>query len=59
MDIEIDDDWVAVLLNKEWRFVDVYFEAQKAGGGNTGEWDLIDENGKESDLCPLLHSPYI
>ena len=51
MDIESDpfvNDWLAVLIDNEWRFVDVHFASLASFGGDPGEWELFDDNGKVS-----------
>ena len=40
------NDWTAVVVDNEWRFVDVNFAARNESGGDPGSWELIDDNGK-------------
>ena len=47
--------YAAVLLNKEWRFVDVHWGSRHVTGGSKGNWELIDDNGKGAN--PVNDSP--
>ena len=40
------NDWVAVAIDDEWRLIDINFAARKSKGGDPGDWELIDDNGK-------------
>ena len=40
------NDWVVVKLDGNWRIVDLLFASMSQTGGEHGEWELIDDNGK-------------
>ena len=40
------NSWVAVVIDNEWRLVDVQFAAVSTSGGGDGDWQLIDDTGK-------------
>ena len=39
------NDWVAVVVDGEWRLVDVMFAA-RSQSTDPGDWELIDDNGQ-------------
>ena len=44
------NEWTAVVVDQEWRFVDVNFASRNESGGDPGSWELIDDNGKARNL---------
>ena len=40
------NNWVAVVVDGEWRLIDVNFAARKDNSTDPGHWELIDYNGK-------------
>ena len=49
------NEWTAVVVDEEWRFVDVNFASRNESGGDPGSWELIDDNGK----ARLLHEVHL
>ncbi len=50
--------WITVVVNKEWRLVDPHWGSSYITGGGSGEWLLLDDDGKGQDLkemevCPV------
>ena len=46
---EVDNvinSWVALVIDGEWRLIDVQFAAVKVSGGGQGDWELIDDTNK-------------
>ena len=40
------NSWVALVVDGEWRLVDVQFAAVSVSGGGAGDWQLLDNTGK-------------
>ena len=38
--------WVAVVIDDEWRLIDIFFAASRQRQRERGDWELIDDNGE-------------
>lgn len=48
-DTECSSTWTAVLIDRIWYLVDVHWSSKHVTGSESGEWKLLDDNGKISE----------